>query len=249
MKTFTAVKRLAAGVGILAAVAVVGMPSKAQALGFPSGDLAFIIYGGNNEYYQNLGSINTILSNPTTQVTLTSQNLADVTSGASLGIKFTLLGSSSDVSTFFTGSQPSTPNATQIANSFPAVAQSNFGGWANLLGAATGGNAANNPLTLAASHINSFTNGLSTDGRLNGSMGFSVATGTNSTLSLFSIFIDPFTGGETYTKVATAVLTSGGGLTITSLQAVPVPAAVVLFGTGLAGLIGIARRSRMGQVA
>ena len=47
----------------------------------------------------------------------------------------------------------------------------------------------------------------------------------------------PFTGIRGYVDIG-----SGNSMTVTSISAVPVPAAVWLFGSGLLGLLGISRR-------
>lgn len=249
MQTLRTIKRLAAGMCVLAAVAAVSMPSKAQALSFPAGDLAFVVYGGSNEFYQDLGSISSILSNPTTTLNLTPQQLTDVTTGASLGIKFTLLGTSSDFTQFLTGG-PGTISASQKGSTDWQTGQGQVQAWSALLGTVSGGQTANNPLTLLASNQNSFTSSLGNDGRLSGTMGFSVAAGSDQTLSLYSIMTDAASGNDVYTKVASALLTSSGQLTITPGAApVPIPAAVVLFGTGIVALVGFARRKVMGGAA
>ena len=49
----------------------------------------------------------------------------------------------------------------------------------------------------------------------------------------------PFDGIRGYINIG-----SGNSLTVTSIEAVPVPAAVWLFGSGLIGLIGVARRKK-----
>jgi hypothetical protein len=249
MQTLRTIKRLAAGMCVLAAVAAVSMPSKAQALSFPNGDLAFVVYGGSSEFYQDLGSISSILSNPTTTLNLTPQQLTDVTTGASLGIKFTLLGTSADGTQFLTGG-PGTITGGQKATTDWLTGEGQVQGWSALLGSISGGTTANNPLTLLASNQNSFTSMLGSDGRLSGTMGFSVAAGSDQTLSLYSIMTDVGSGNDVYTKVATALFTANGQLTITPGAApVPIPAAVVLFGSGLVALVGIARRKVMGRAA
>ena len=48
------------------------------------------------------------------------------------------------------------------------------------------------------------------------------------------------------TESTIASLTAGGQLQIGQIAAVPVPAAVVLFASGLVGLVGLARRRMSG---
>jgi hypothetical protein len=238
---------MATAVAVAAAVAVAGMPSKAQALGFDPGQLSFIVFGGDNEYYNNLGSIDTVLANPTTQVTLNSQQLSDVSTNASLGLKFSLLGLSSDSNSLFTGG-PSSISQGQKDNTFYLNGADAFGGWQSSLASISGGPTANNPLTLAKTSNQSYTTTLGTDGSINGFMGFNTTAQAGSLLSLFRISNNGTS--DVYTKVATATFDSASGLlTITSLAAIPVPAAVVLFGTGLIGLVGIARRSLTARAA
>jgi hypothetical protein len=70
-------------------------------------------------------------------------------------------------------------------------------------------------------------------------MGYSVAQAIGSSLFLFSIDLD--TG--VFTRIGDGLLTANGTLFFGNPAVVPVPAAVVLFGTGLIGLVGVARRS------
>lgn len=240
---------MATAVAVAAAVAVAGMPSKAQALGFDPGQLSFIVFGGDNEYYRNLGSIDTVLANPTTQVTLTSQQLSDVTTnvGAS-GMRFSLLGIGSDSLSLNTGSLPSSPSQGQKDGTFYLNALDAFNGWSNSLASVSGGQTANNPLTLVKSSNQSYTSTLGVDGSINGFMGFNTTAAPGSLLTLFRISNNGTS--DVYTKLATATFDlASGTLIITSLAAIPVPAAVVLFGTGLIGLVGIARRSLTARAA
>jgi hypothetical protein len=111
------------------------------------------------------------------------------------------------------------------------------------LPAATGGLAnpyVNNPALLSKGQINSFTSQLGITGLLNGNLGFTTHGVLDQPLTIFKVNIDGL--DPTFERVGTALLTSDGQLTITP-AAVPVPAAVILFGTGLVGLAGIARRS------
>ena len=71
-------------------------------------------------------------------------------------------------------------------------------------------------------------------------MGFNTHGSLGQLLNIFAVNVDGV-NPETYTKVASALLSATGQLIITP-AAVPLPAAVVLFGTGLVALVGIARR-------
>jgi hypothetical protein len=62
-----------------------------------------------------------------------------------------------------------------------------------------------------------------------------------STLSIFKVNIDG--NAPNFQFVTTASLGQNGVLQVGQVAPIPVPAAVYLFGTGLVGLVGLARRS------
>ena len=99
---------------------------------------------------------------------------------------------------------------------------------------------ANNPSITSTAALHSFTTILGNDGSIGGQLNFQTHGTLGQLLNIFRVNID----GEAanYVHVATALLAADGQLTITP-TAVPLPAAVVLFGTGLVALVGIARRS------
>jgi hypothetical protein len=225
--------------------AMAGGPSSAFALGFNFGDLGFFVYGGNDQRYENFGagsSSSVLLGTSVTNRDI-SNDLSVLNAGASTGLRYSVQGTSTDGLTYYV----STPNATitsnQNNNSFPIEAAGNFLFWAGQHAAATGGASnpyLNNPAITSTSAPHSYTNFLGTDGTINGQLGFNTHGTLGQLLNIFAVNIDGT--ATTYVKVATALMTTGGQLTITP-AAVPVPAAVVLFGTGLIGLVGIARRS------
>ena len=79
--------------------------------------------------------------------------------------------------------------------------------------------------------------------------GFTGGMASNLGSLLNVVMGDPFDGVGTLTPMGQALLSSNGIFQITGgqLAAVPVPAAVVLFATGMIGLAGIARRKMFGQ--
>ena len=80
--------------------------------------------------------------------------------------------------------------------------------------------------------------------------GFNLAMASNLDQILNVVNGDPFASGSPVTAMGQALLSGNGLFKITGgpLAAVPVPAALVLFGTGIIGLVGIARRKLFGQV-
>ena len=245
MKRQSNVKRLLAAVIGVAAIAVAGVPSSALALGFNFGDLGFFVYGGNDQRYESLGtgSSNPVLLGPSDTTRNISADLTTLNNGASTGLRYSVIGSSTDGLTFYVSSPNATITPAQANNSFAANAQGEFLFWAGQHAAATGGVGnplANNPSITPASAPWSFTNILGTAGVLNGQVGFNTHGSLGQLLNIFAVNVDGV-NPETYTKVASALLSATGQLIITP-AAVPLPAAVVLFGTGLVALVGIARR-------
>lgn len=230
----------------LSTLAVAGLPSQASALGFNFGDLGFFVYGGDNERYENLGtgSTGTALAPGASQTTRNiSGDLATLNTGAATGLRYSVIGTSTDgLHAFFSSVSP-TISAAQQGNSFPDIAATEFLSWAGQHANATGGAAnplANNPGITSKAAGHSFTSFLTNNGTVNGQLGFNTHGQLDQLLHVFKVNIDG--NAPTYERVATALLTAGGQLTIQP-AAIPVPAAVILFGTGLVGLAGMARRS------
>lgn len=236
---------MATALAVATAAAVVGAPSNALALGFNFGDVGFFVYGGNDQRYENFGPNSALPTLEGTSLTTRdiSGNLTALGVGASTGLRYSIMGTSADGLSYYVSSTGSTITPAQANNSFASDAAGNFLGWAALHAAATGGasNAyANNPSITSTAAAHSFTSILGTDGSVQGQLGFNTHGTLGQLLNIFRVNID----GEaaTYVRVASAILGTNGQLTITP-TAVPVPAAVYLFGTGLVALVGIARRS------
>ncbi len=243
MTRFKTFKRIALAMAALSALAIASLPTNARALGIPNGDLGFIIYGGDTEYYRNVGSLSSLLApNANGTVALTPTELSTISTGATTGLKYSLVGLSSNGANFITGAQTPTLTSNQQTMTAALLGAGDFNFWQGQHAAATGGVAnplANNPSLTSKGATHSFTGFLGTDGKLNGNMGYSVAQAIGSSLFLFSIDLD--TG--VFTRIGDGLLTANGTLFFGNPAVVPVPAAVVLFGTGLIGLVGVARRS------
>lgn len=249
----TAFKRTVMATALAVGAAMAVAPSSALALGFNFGDLGFFVYGGNDQRYENFGagSSNSVLLGTSLTNRDISGDLTLLNTGASTGLRYSLMGTSADGLTYYVSTPNATITAAQANNSFAASAAGEFLFWAGQHAAQTGGASnpyLNNPSITSAAAAHSFTSVLTTSGTVNGQLGFNTHGTLGQLLNIFAVNIDG-SSVETYTKVATAVLTSGGQLTVSPLAAVPVPAAVVLFGTGLIGLVGIARRKVAGSQA
>ena len=240
MKCVSIVKRLA--VATIAAAALAGPVTAAHALQFGQGDAVLAVYGNGTEYVQNLGSFSSLISNG---LTLDLSSIVGSIGGAN-PVQVALFGAT-DAEGFFGDKFPLTGFSNTQKNQVNVnQLQGNLGGWSNLLLAAT--DARNlfpqtDPL--------SFSSNLNGGGTGNNSLGGSVppvkpafaGVGENLYLMLKSA-----TGtGASMTQVGIAVFGANGQFQVSgNVSAVPVPAAAILFASGLVGLVGLARRRMSG---
>jgi hypothetical protein len=224
------------------AVAVVGFVGQAHAVSFPNGQLALIVYGGDTEMYWNLGDSNALLApGAAASFAISGTDLATLQTGATTGVRYTLLSYDPLAGAFKFGASTGTPTATQLGNSFPDTAADSFSGWQGLLGQPIN-TGTTNPAFVSKGAAHSFSSTFGTAGRLGGNMGFNIESAFGN--ELFIHMYNQFT--QEYTRMGNAfLLAADGGATLFlgNPAVVPIPAAVVLFGTGLIGLVGIARRS------
>ncbi|HXC67328.1 MAG TPA: hypothetical protein VN638_07905 [Nitrospiraceae bacterium] len=236
MKYLLTVKRLA--VAAVAAAALAGPVTAAHALQFSQGDAVLAVYGNGTEYVANIGTISNVLTNGV-DVDLSSF-LSTVGAGGNT-IKYTVAGYSGTAITF--GDNSPIGDWTTL-NKNQVVPNTLIGGLQNWSG----------PLAVAGDARVLFPNvdPLSFSSNLNAS-GADTLGGTVPSARPGMATIDTVlnllqrTGGPTtLAQVGTGLLSSQTGHFVVSVNAVPVPAAVVLFATGIIGLVGLARRRMSG---
>ena len=230
----TAFKRTVMATALAIITAVAG---QAQAFTFGENELVLAIYGNNTEAMVNLGNYNTLLTSGAS----TSFNVASELAAAQVGVnpvKYTLFGW--DVSlpagqlhaatAFDPGSIPT--GGINLTNQFNPSVNMSF------LPAFSGN-------TIAKSDSRSFSANLNTSGA-----GFFEGAWTVAMQGNLGQLMNVLRGNvetNTFTQVGRMLLAADGTFTIgnpgPSPSVVPLPAGVVLFGTGLIGLVGIARRS------
>jgi hypothetical protein len=236
--------------GMLAVAGLGVIPQQAQALTFNAGDAVLVIYGNGTEYYRNLGPSSAIPSN----VTIASSFMSQL--GGAAPIEYTIIGGNAanfgalPTSTFEGTAIPST-NVSALNGWAPTIAvngainQQQY--WNTIVNWATQiGTIAGSEHVLGAAEANSFSSFFDTADRLNGAFPRRMSSNIDSTLFLLGRNFLPVGSLTAQSALGQAMLTilagSGNGQLTFTASAVPIPAAVVLFGSGLIGLIGIARR-------
>jgi hypothetical protein len=229
------VKRTILASALAVATAVAGLTGQAQAFLFGEGDMVLAIYGNNTEALYNLGQAGTRLANGA------SFNL-DVSSGLTTA----QVGTNSVKYTVFEWDLGSTGGQILAATAFsPAQITGTVGPFTNQfnpsINMSSQLNFAGN--TISKSDPLSFSNQLNTSGagKFEGAWPVAMQGTLDQVLNVMRGDVDT----STFSQVGRVLLSSTGLLTIGNPgpTPVPLPAGVVLFGTGLIGLIGIARRS------
>ncbi len=223
--------------GMLAVAGLGGIPQQAQALTFSPGDAVLVLYGNGTEYYQNLGSFSALLTNGI-NLNLTSA-LSSV--GGANPIEYTVVGNNSGTSMFFGSlSTAAQFTAQQLNQVLPATYENVLLNWRGPLGAAAD---PTRTLYLATDAL-SFTSNMNVSG--NDSLGASIPAVRRGSADINTVLnlLQRTGGANTLTTVGSAFLSQANGTFVVS--AVPVPAAVVLFATGVIGLVGLARRRMSG---
>jgi hypothetical protein len=225
-----------------AMMATLGAATDAKALEFGNSDLVLAVFGNGTQYLQNLGQVGSFFTTGSTATISIGASNVTAVSGTN-PVNWALVSFSYDEST-----GEATTLAASVTKNLSAFTPTELSqvsiinAW-NSAGVWSGQSAAvpGSSQLILASDPNSYTNVFGTDGSM--ASGFPVSTqgAFNSVLAVLQG--DAATNG--LLQLGSAMLLADGTLTLSGMPGtapIPVPAAVVLFGTGLAGLVGVARR-------
>jgi len=235
MKYPSVIKRLA--VAAVAAAAMTGPMTAAHALQFNSGDAVLVLYGNNTEYVQNLGSFSTLVSSG---VDLDLSSIMSSVGGTN-AIKYTIVGNTGSSIFFGNSVQVGSWTSTNKNQIVPGTYTTSLTNWSGQLGANSDGRS----LIPKADGLSftSFLNPAGTD-TLAGSIPGARRGSADIDSILYLLERQNPGAATTLAQVGTAFLSSANGHFV--ISTVPVPAAVVLFATGMVGLVGMARRRVLG---
>lgn len=230
------VKRTVMATALAVATAVAGVAGQAQAFSFGQNDLVVAIYGNSTEALVNLGSYSTLLANNASNTFDLSAQLSAASVGTPTAVKYTIFGwdlslpnGQIHAGTTFTPAQLTGTKDfnTQFNNSVGYSTLSFVG----------------DTISKTDSAGRSFSQNLNTSGsgQFDGAWPLAMQGSVDQVLNIMRGNVET----NTFTQVGRVLLATNGQLTIGNPgpAAVPLPAGVVLFGTGLAALVGIARRS------
>jgi len=236
------IKRTAAVTALAVATVVGGIAGQAQAFSFTEGDVVVALWGNTGtEALYNLGAASTVFASGADQTLDVSAGLAAAATGGN-PVRISVF-SGNNFTGQILGGTPTALSGVNRDNVSPSVQLALLGTWG------PGSNFTGN--TIAKSDPNSFSSRMDVDApSINGTWPVDMFGGVGTVLNVLSA-ID---GEPGLTQVGRVLLAAGSGL----LQfgnpgpggaPIPVPAAAILFGSGLIGLAGVARRSMLGTSA
>jgi hypothetical protein len=228
------IKRVTMAAALAVVTMVSGMANQAYAFTFGEGDLVLAIYGNSTEAMYNLGTHSTLLApGANTVIELGTAGLSAASVGTNQ-VRYTIFG--------WDLSAPSGMGIHAATSFAPAqiTGTRDFESQFNPSVAMPSSFSGN---TISSSNPASFSSNLNTAGA--GRMEGAWPVAMQGTIDQILNIMRGDVGDNTFTQVGRVQFTSTGQLIIGNPgpAAVPLPAGVVLFGTGLIGLIGIARRS------
>jgi hypothetical protein len=226
------VKRTVMATALAVATAVAGVAGQAQAFTFSQGDLVIAIYGNNQEALYDLGNASSLLAGATQDINLGTVGLAAASVGPN-AVQYTVFGFNLNGGS---GGVVASTIANLSAIIGPAL-NNQFNPTFNM--SATGAFVGD---TIGAADGKSFTSNLNAagTGSMAGAWPVAMQGGIGQVLNILAGDVET----NTFTQIGRVQFTSNGHLLIGNPgpAAVPLPAGVVLFGTGLIALVGIARR-------
>jgi len=251
MKALSRMKKTATALSVALALAVSGAPAAhAVIFDFQANSLMLAIFGGDNEHIVNLGDVTALTSGPATTFNIDPGAIAAVSTNLGAGgLKYALLGLSGNA-TFpngflktLSGKPSGSFSQTQIDQWVPTAAQTATFLWSNEL--ALVGN--DTSVTLGKNDAGSFTARFGINGSLGGAFSVpqQVKAGVLGTIIMSEL--NAGNGAQSLVGDMGQAILSADGLTFTigsSVAPVPLPAAGILFATGLLGLVGISRRPK-----
>jgi hypothetical protein len=211
-----------------------------MAITFNPGELVLAMFGNGNEYIFDLGTESALMAPGAVNTfsisaaTLTQLNVLKSGDTVANALQWEVVGFDGLGPYLFAGSSVAPPIGGSVSVNLPLIAtgiwQSQSGGLPNIV-----------PNTDA----NSFTSVYGTTGSLAGGFPVTMQAGLGGSLSIIQ---GDFS--NVLTLIGTGIMSADGSLLTlcggtTGCPVAPIPAAVVLFGTGLIGLVGVARRNLM----